>query len=320
MTVEGPSSVQGLSSMAAIDSPRIRSRLERLLPAGWLPYLLHLRPRAWPIVAAHMSVGVLLALGPAFTAESLRRWLVAAVAWGILGNGGTLAINSVFDRDEGDIGYLDNPPPVPRHLLAFSLVFLLAGWGLAATLGGMFLAAYSLCLAMSLLYSVPPIRAKARAGFDVLINSAGFGGLTVFAGWAALGRPVTSPIVAVAIGFFFLFAGFYPLTQIYQMDEDRSRGDSTLALSLGRRNAILFSLVAVSLASVFFLGEAWAHFRTWRSILLVAALALWYVLLLGWRRRSATANRAYEQRGFYTALWIWALTDVAVVAAMAGWF
>jgi lycopene elongase/hydratase (dihydrobisanhydrobacterioruberin-forming) len=295
---------------------RLRARLERLLPPGWLPYLLHLRPRAWPIVAAHMSVGVLLAIGPAFTTESLRRWLLGAVVWGILGNGGTLAINSVFDRDEGDIGYLDNPPPVPRHLLAFSLAFLIAGWALAATLGGMFLAAYSLCLAMSLLYSVPPIRAKARAGFDVLINSAGFGGLTVFAGWAALGRPVTSPIVAVAIGFFFLFAGFYPLTQIYQMAEDRSRGDSTLALALGKRNAILFSLGAVSLASVLFLGEAWAHFRTWRSILLVAALALWYVLLLGWLRRSTTAERAHEQRGFYTALWIWALTDVAIVVAM----
>ena len=295
----------------------LRTRLERILPPGWLPYLLHLRPRAWPIVAAHMSVGALLAVGPGFPADSLRRWLLGAVVWGILGNGGTLAINSVFDRDDGDIGYLDNPPPVPRHLLAFSLAFLLAGWALAATLGGMFLAAYSLCLAMSLLYSVPPIRAKARAGFDVLINSAGFGSLTVFAGWAALGQPVAPPIVTVACGFFFLFAGFYPLTQIYQMDEDRSRGDSTLALSLGKRNAILFSLGAVSLASVLFLGEAWAHFRTWRSILLMAALALWYVLLLGWLRRSTTSERTYEHRGFYTALWIWALTDVAIVVAMS---
>ena len=298
----------------------VRARLERILPAGWLPYLLHLRPRAWPIVAAHMSVGALVALGPALTPDSLRRWLLAAVAWGILGNGGTLAINSVFDRDDGDIGYLDDPPPVPRHLLAFSLAFLGAGWILAWTLGPLFLAAYTACLAMSLLYSVPPIRAKARAGFDLLINSAGFGALTVFAGWAAIQRPVEPPILSVAAGFFFLFAGFYPLTQLYQMDEDRARGDSTLALALGKRKVLWLSLLSVIVAFAWFLGEAWLRFRHPASLGLVVAFALWLGLLIPWLRASDTTERLGEQRGFYRALWIWALTDVAVVVAMAGWF
>jgi 4-hydroxybenzoate polyprenyltransferase len=302
------------------DELRLRTRLGRILPDGWLPYLLHLRPRAWPIVAAHMSVGVLLALGPGFPADGLRRWLLGAVAWGVLGNGGTLAINSVFDRDDGDIGYLDNPPPVPRHLLTFSLAFLITGWILAWTLGPLFLAAYSLCLLMSLLYSVPPIRAKARAGFDVLINSAGFGALTVLAGWAAIQRPIEPPIPAVAAGFFFLFAGFYPLTQIYQMDEDRARGDSTLALALGKRRALWASLLSVIAAFAWFLGEAWLRFRHPASLGLVLALGLWLALLIPWLRAAETTGRAREQRGFYQALWIWALTDVAVVAAMAGWF
>jgi 4-hydroxybenzoate polyprenyltransferase len=297
-----------------------RSRLERILPAGWLPYLLHLRPRAWPIVAAHMSVGALLALGPALTPDGIRRWLLAAVAWGILGNGGTLAVNSVFDRDEGDIGYLDDPPPVPRLLLPFSLAFLAAGWVLAWSLGALFLTAYTVCLVMSLLYSVPPIRAKARAGFDVLINSAGFGALTVFAGWAAVQRPVQPPIPAVAAGFFFLFAGFYPLTQLYQMDEDRTRGDSTLALALGKRRVLRLALLSVLAAFAFFLGEAWLRFRHPASLGLVLALALWLGLLIPWLRAAESAGRAREQRGFYQALWIWAMTDLAVVLALAGWF
>lgn len=296
-----------------------RNILERILPARWLPYLLHLRPRAWPIVAAHMSVGALLAIGTDFTPESLRRWILAALAWGVLGNGGTLAINSAFDRDEGDIGYLDDPPPVPRHLLAFSLAFLLAGWALAFTLGAVFLAAYSVCLVMSLLYSVPPIRAKARAGFDVLINSAGFGALTVFAGWAAIQRPIEPPVPAVAIGFFFLFAGFYPLTQLYQMDEDRARGDSTLALALGKRNALRLALVAILVAFAFFLGEAWLDIRRPASLGLVLSFGLWLALLVPWLRSAESTPPATEQRGFYQALWIWALTDVAVVVAMAGW-
>jgi 4-hydroxybenzoate polyprenyltransferase len=302
--------------MFVLDSPRVRTRLERILPPGWLPYLLHLRPRAWPIVSAHMTVGFLLASGTDFSGGNIGRWALAALSWGVLGNGGTLAINSVYDRDTGDIGYLDNPPPVPRHLLTFSLACLLAGWLLAALLGGLFLTAYTVCLAMSLLYSVPPVRAKARAGLDVLINSAGFGGLTVFAGWAALGRPLIPPIVAVAIGFFFLFTAFYPLTQIYQMDEDRARGDHTMALALGKRNALLVALVGVLLAFASFLGEAASRYFTCRSIGLPIALGLWLALLIPWLRRWSARDRQSEQRGFYQALWIWAITDVAVVIAM----
>ena len=79
-----------------------REFLDNVLPAGWPPYLLHLRPRAWPIVAAHLSVGFFLANGLNFTSEAVYRWLLAMLAWAVLGNGGTLAINSVFDKDDGD--------------------------------------------------------------------------------------------------------------------------------------------------------------------------------------------------------------------------
>ena len=50
--------------------------------------------------------------------------LGALVLWVVCLNGGTLAINSVFDKDEGDIGYLVAPPAIPKHLLAFSVALL----------------------------------------------------------------------------------------------------------------------------------------------------------------------------------------------------
>ena len=296
---------------------KTRELAQRILPSGWLPYLLHLRPRAWPIVAAHMSVGFVLANGFDLAAETLRRWGVAALTWAVLGNGGTLALNSVFDRDEGDIGYLDDPPPPPRHLLSFSLAFLLLGWPLAATLGWRFLAAYTTCLVMSLLYSVPPFRVKARAGFDVLINSTGYGALTLYAGWAALERPLEPPIVNVVLGFFFLFAGFYPLTQIYQMAEDSERGDVTLALLLDKRNALRFAIAAVGIAFAFMLGEVWRRYRQLRAVGILLALALWSAVLLPWYRRHDQVDETYEQRGFYRALWVWAVTDLGIVLAMA---
>src|SRR2546427_5129694 len=73
-------------------------------------------------MAGHTMLGYVLAVGikGAGSGERLLPALGALLIWVILLNGGTLAINSVFDRDEGDIGYLNAPPPLPRHLLARS--------------------------------------------------------------------------------------------------------------------------------------------------------------------------------------------------------
>ena len=114
-------------------------------------------------------------------------------------------------------------------------------------LGTAFLIAYSISFVMSLLYSVPPVRLKARAGWDVLINSIGFGALTIFAGWAAAGQPVRAPIINIVLAFFFFFVGFYPTTQIYQTEEDQQRGDLTVALALGKKNALRVCVLGIAI-------------------------------------------------------------------------
>jgi 4-hydroxybenzoate polyprenyltransferase len=148
----------------------------------------------------------------------------ALCLWVVFLNGGTLAINSVFDKDEGDIGYLNAPPALPRHLLAFSVALLAAGQLLALALPPAFAVAYAICFVLSVLYSVPPFRFKAVAGVDWVINMWGFGTLTPFAGWAATGRPLDVGHGLILLAFCPLFAALYPLTQLYQFDEDRRRG------------------------------------------------------------------------------------------------
>jgi len=295
---------------------RTRQFLAHTLPSSWVPYVLHLRPRAWVIVTAHMSVGFLLADGLDISSDRLGRWALAALAWGILGNGGTLALNSVFDRDEGDIGYLDDPPLVPHCLAHFALALMALGIPIALALGYRFSVAYGICIVMSLLYSVPPFRFKARAGLDILINAVGFGGLTIYAGWAAAAQPLVAPIVNVVAAFFCFFVGFYPLTQIYQMEEDARRGDYTLALALGKQNALRLGLLGVGMGFVFLALEVVQRYWTWRSAGLVLALLAWSAVLIPWYFRRQRADVAYEKRGFYHALYAWALTDVAALVAM----
>jgi len=289
----------------------------RLLPGDLFSYLLHLRPAEWPIMAAHTALGYVLAVGLKGAGSGVRFLpaLGALAIWVILLNGGTLAINSVFDQDEGDIGYLRAPPRPPRHLLAFSAALLAGGQLLSFALPPAFRIDYAICLVLSILYSVPPFRFKAVAGVDWVINMWGFGTLTPFAAWAATGRPLDVPHALVLLGFCPLFAGLYPLTQLYQMEEDRRRGDRTLALMLGTRASLAVAIASTVLAFALF---AWAAALLWvRAWLLVVPLILWLAVLVPWYRRRDALSAAAQQRGMYHALGAWAVTDLAVLLVFA---
>ena len=68
------------------------------------------------------------------------------------------------------LAVLSGPSPAPAHLLAFSLTLLVVGQELAFTLPPGYTVAYAVCFAMSLAYSVPPLRFKAVAGVDWVID------------------------------------------------------------------------------------------------------------------------------------------------------
>lgn len=287
-----------------------------------LDYLLHLRPAEWPIMAAHTALGYLLAVGLAGAGgQHLNSALLGLVLWVVCLNGGTLALNSAFDRDEGDIAYLRNPPPPPRRLAAFSLGLMGLGQVAALALPMLFGALYGLCFVLSVLYSVPPFRLKAVAGADWLINMVGFGTLTPLAGWATTGQPLDTVAWLVLLGFCPLFAALYPLTQLYQLEEDARRGDRTLALMLGVRRSLDIALAAAGAAFLLF---AWAGARSpwplgqegvWRWGALGMALLAWALVLVPWRLKGERLGAREHQRGMYLALGAWAVTDVAVLLA-----
>lgn len=293
-------------------------RIGRRLFGPALPYLLHLRPAEWPIMAAHTALGWLLATG--LVTPDGRFWL-GLVAWVVGLNGGTLALNSAFDRDEGDVAYLRTPPTAPSALAGFAMTLMLTGLVVGWSLGPVWRWLYVACLVLSVAYSVPPLRLKRVGGVDWLINMVGFGSLTPWAGWASSGVPLDLEHAVVIWAFCPLFAGLYPLTQLYQIDADRTRGDRTLAIRLGIDRAVKVALGAVLLA---FGMLAVAAFRTdWfvdaslRWAALGTALLAWLVVLLPWQRHGRGWSSRQHQAGMYHALGAWALTDIAVLLAWA---
>ncbi len=289
----------------------VRRFFEGVVGAGAMPYLLHLRPLEWPIMSAHFLLGTLLATGMGLRARpAFLGWLVYVA----LMNGGTLAINSAFDQDEGDIGYLKAPPKPPEHLVAFSSVLL----GAAALLGFLLPLPFALinlsCVVMSLLYSVPPPRLKARAGWDLLINCVGFGMLTPMAGWALTGRPFSQTILLACIGFAFLFATLYPMTQIYQVAEDSRRGDRTLVIQVGVGRSLILALLAVLVAHGFFLAAIRAMGRT--PVFLLPSMLAWLAVLLPWLKNWRNWTDHQHETGMYWGLGAWAVTDLSLLALL----
>jgi len=288
-----------------------------------LDYVLHLRPAEWPIMAAHTALGYLLAVGLRGAASGARLGpaLVGLVLWVVCLNGGTLALNSAFDRDEGDIAYLRRPPVPPRHLAGFSVALMAAGQILAFRLPAPYPMIYAVCFVLSLAYSVPPLRLKSVAGADWIVNMWGFGTLTPYAGWAATGVPLDAARGLVLLAFCSLFAALYPLTQLYQLEEDMRRGDRTLACVLGVRRSLSAAVGAAAIAfALFAAAGVRAGWRAggadrWRWAGLALALAAWAAVLLPWRRRFTGMAPADHERGMYRALGAWAVTDAVVALA-----
>jgi lycopene elongase/hydratase (dihydrobisanhydrobacterioruberin-forming) len=295
----------------------VRNAFEKVLGKELMAYILHLRPLEWPIMTGHFLFGTLLAVGwPLPVKSSLMGWFIFVV----LLNGGTLAINSAFDKDEGDIGYLRQPPKPPKYLLHFSIVLLTAGLLWSAIYipirpaGRYFFEIVMTCTLMSVLYSVPPIRLKARAGWDLLINCVGFGLFTPLAGWSLTGRAFTPAIWTASIGFCILFAVLYPMTQIYQVEEDTERGDRTLVIRMGVARSLNYAILACVVAHLWFAYAVIQSHRNPAAILL--SLVAWLGVLIPWRMQWRKWSDKQHEAGMYRGLAAWAITDISLLILM----
>lgn len=168
--------------------------------------------------------------------------------------GGTTLYNSYYDRDEGPIAGMEHPLPLPPWALPFSLAWQVVGLLIAAAVSAPLGVFYLVYAAAGMLYSHPRPRLKARpyVSAALIFFLQGVGG--VLAGWLAGGQaPITllsARFVLMALVAACTTIGLYPLTQIYQVDEDAARGDRTLAMMLGPRRSFLFALAMFVVAAI----------------------------------------------------------------------
>ena len=260
----------------------------------WRPILAHLRLRfAW-ILMPIFGFGFYLSRGP----MTLRSVLGFAVIHLFL-YGGANAFNSYYDRDTGPIGGLFHPPPVTRGVLTAAVILKIVGGLLAFIVGRAFAMIYWAFVGLSVAYSHPRIRLKRRPYIGALAVAFGQGGLGFFSGWV-LGRPLVAVrslegVLGLATTVLFTVA-LYPLTQSYQVDDDRARGDRTLPVVLGVPRAFRLSQITLFLAGIC----GGVLFALHESVPEGCALVLYTAVLAGSVQRAAQRWASWSLRRKYT--------------------
>lgn len=167
--------------------------------------------------------------------------------------------NSYFDKDEKSIGGLRTPPKVSLGLYYLSLLFFVIALGLGWFINWQFASMLLVYGLVSMAYSHPIVRLKKYAYGSWIIAGFFQGCFTfcmVYAGLSDFGWDVMfkSHVFIPGLLTSLMLWGSYPLTQVYQHEEDAKRGDNTLSLKLGIKGTFSFSAIWFLVAG---LGFAW---------------------------------------------------------------
>jgi len=219
-----------------------------------LSTLLHLRiPFSYFLLAVYLFA---LAISPNFYGSQLI-WSFVIIHFMLYpaSNG----YNSYFDKDEKSIGGLKNPPPVNKSLYHVSLLLDLAAIVLAYWKISFFFAMMILIYGLiSKAYSHPSIRVKKYAILGWLTVGIFQGCFTFLMCYVGINNLeieslMNNKVIIPALLSTVMLLGNYPMTQVYQHEEDAKHGDNTMSMLLGIRGTFIFVQAVFVLAAVGFI-------------------------------------------------------------------
>ncbi len=155
--------------------------------------------------------------------------------------GGATAYNSWWDKDEGPIGGLKSPPKMNRWMWPVSRGIQYIGLAWAVTVGWNYATIYAISMLFFWLYSTPLARWKGKPILSLFAIGVSTGTNSFLLGFlAAGGYPITFFKDAIAVGVALILLSLYPVSQVFQTDEDIQRGDQTFAVIFGLKGVKWF--------------------------------------------------------------------------------
>lgn len=159
--------------------------------------------------------------------------------------------NSYMDNDDESIGMLEKPPAPTRQLFTVTLVLDIMAVVLSLLVNLVFAACIVANIIASRCYSYRGIRLKKYPVIGFLTVIVFQGAITFFMVYAANStlHNMQIPWIGMLISSL-LFGGFYPLTQIYQHEQDFKDGVETISYKLGVNGTFVFSGIMYALAEM----------------------------------------------------------------------
>ncbi len=165
---------------------------------------------------------------------------------------GVYIVNQIYDRESdkenGKLFLLAEGHIGPRAAWIEAIVLLAIGLAATAALRPALLPGLVAAAALGLLYSVPPVRFKARPLVDLAANAVGYGAVTFLIGYR-VGEGEGLPI-ARTLPYMLIVGGVFLHTALVDEEGDRKAGMRTTAILLGGRSAGIAALLLLVAAAV----------------------------------------------------------------------
>ncbi|HWN87857.1 MAG TPA: UbiA family prenyltransferase [Chitinophagaceae bacterium] len=195
--------------------------------------------------------------------------------------------NSYMDRDTESIGGLEKPPPPSRQLFWVTVFLDSIGILLSLVISPIFTLVMLFYIGASKAYSYRGIRLKKFPYLGYLVVIAFQGAVTFWLVYYGSDREhsFSVPWQGMMICSL-LVGGFYPLTQIYQHQQDLQDGVSTISYKLGYKGTFIFCAFVYILAWVFmaqfFIGKKQGNQLLMIGIFFIPVIVYfirWFVLV-----------------------------------------
>lgn len=195
--------------------------------------------------------------------------------------------NSYFDKDTKSIGGLKNPPPVTRDLYYVSILLdvlaIVLGYLKINLTFAVLLFLYGMA---SKAYSHPAIRLKKYPIIGWLTVGFFQGFFTFWMCYAGINKYDWSNLMAARVVIpaalsSLILLGTYPMTQIYQHEEDAARGDVTLSLKLGIQGTFRFVFIVFTLSAaafIFYFIQFHQLTYAWVFVIALAPVVLYFLI------------------------------------------
>jgi len=210
--------------------------------------------------------------------------------------------NSYMDRDQTPIGGLRKPLQPSRQLFFVTVVMDIMAVAIACMVSPYFAAGVLLYILASRAYSYRGIRLKKYPVIGYLTVVVFQGALIFFISYhgssasKALHVPLT-PMIAAAL----LIGGYYPLTQIYQHEEDRRDGILSISMFLGKKGTFVFCGGIFAAATLLMFITFYEQDRLASFYIFLGCMLPMVLFFLNWMRK---VWRNEAEANFKNSLWM----------------